>query len=139
MIKDSNLNFIGNIEGRDITSGTADVVVCDGFVGNVVLKFGEGLARDLMAMIKEELRKNLFAKIGAGILLSQTQSFRKRIDYSERGGAPLLGVNGICIIGHGTSKAKAIKNAIRVAKECVEVDMVGCIKESVHGNPIGVD
>jgi len=139
LIKESELNFIGNIEGRDITAGVADVVVCDGFVGNVVLKFGEGLARDLMAMIKEELKKNIFVKIGAAIIFSQATGLKKKIDYSEYGGAPLLGINGVCIICHGSSQAKAIKNAIRVAKECVEINVVKSIKESIGKNAIGDD
>lgn len=131
LIKESNLNFIGNIEGRDITCGAADVVVCDGFVGNVVLKFGEGLARDLMAMFKEELMKNIFVKIGAALVFSQAKGLRKRIDYAEYGGAPLLGVNGVFIICHGSSHARAITNAIRMAKECVEKNVVKSIKESI--------
>lgn len=139
LLKNSNLNFIGNIEGRDITSGVADVVVADGFTGNVVLKFGEGLARDLMTMIKEELRKNIFVKIGAALVFTQAKGLRKKIDYAETGGALLLGVNGVCIIGHGSSQARAITNAIRVAKECVERQVVQCIRESVHDNLTGDD
>jgi len=139
LLKNSSLNFMGNIEGRDITGGVADVVVCDGFVGNVVLKFGEGLARDLMTMIKEELRKNIFVKIGAALVFTQAKGLRKKIDYAETGGAPLLGVNGVCIICHGSSQARAITNAIRVAKECVETRVVDCIRESVHDNLTGDD
>lgn len=134
MLRESPLNFIGNVEGREITSGTADVVVCDGFVGNVVLKFGEGLARDLMSMIKDELQKNIFVKIGAALVFSQAKGLKKRIDYAEYGGAPLLGVKGISIICHGSSKARAVRNAIRVAKECVEVDVVNSIRESIGEN-----
>ncbi len=137
LIKDTDLNFIGNIEGRDITAGIADVIVCDGFVGNVVLKFGEGLAKDLMSMIKEELKKNVFVKLGAAIILSHAKGLRKKIDYSEYGGAPLLGINGVCIICHGTSQAKAIKNAIRAARECVEMDVVNSIKRSIGEKSIG--
>ncbi len=135
LIKETeSINFIGNIEGRGITGGVADVVVCDGFVGNVVLKFGEGLAGDLMSMIKEELTKNFFAKIGAAMVFSQAKGLKKRIDYAEYGGAPLLGVNGVCIISHGSSHARAIKNAIRVAKECVDTKVVTLIKESIGKN-----
>jgi glycerol-3-phosphate acyltransferase PlsX len=139
LLKKSTLNFIGNIEGREITGGVADVVVCDGFVGNIVLKFGEGLARDLMTMIKEELRKNIFVKIGAALVFTQAKGLRKKIDYAETGGAPLLGVNGVCIIGHGSSQARAITNAIRVAKDCVEKHVVECIRESIHENLMGDD
>jgi glycerol-3-phosphate acyltransferase PlsX len=133
------INFIGNVEGREITSGNADVMVCDGFVGNVVIKFGEGLARDLLSMIKEELEKNIFVKIGATLVFSQAKGLKKRIDYAETGGAPLLGVNGVCVICHGSSQAKAIKNAIRVAKECVEKNVVDCIRDSVCENMNGDD
>ncbi|WP_418790099.1 phosphate acyltransferase PlsX [Phosphitispora sp. TUW77] len=139
MIKETRLNFIGNVEGRDITSGNADVIVSDGFLGNVVLKFGEGLARDLMLMLKEELKKNIFVKIGAALVFSQTKGLRKKIDYSESGGAPLLGVNGVSVISHGSSQARAIKNAIRAAKECVEMNVVNCIKESIMEEPNGDD
>lgn len=139
ILKDSNLNFIGNVEGRDITGGVADVIVCDGFVGNVVLKFGEGLARDLMSMIKEELKQNVFVKIGAALVFSQAKGLKRRLDYAEYGGAPLLGVNGVCIIGHGSSDARAVKNAIRVAAECVSINVVKCIKESIGKNLNGDD
>ena len=139
MIKESGLNFIGNVEGREITSGIADVIVCDGFVGNVVLKFGEGLARDLMTMIKEELEKNIFVKIGAALVFSQAKGLRKRIDYAEHGGALLLGVNGVCVVGHGSNQAKAMKNAIRVAKECIETNVVSSIMEIIGNNLNGDD
>ncbi len=139
LLKKSNLNFIGNIEGREITAGIADVVVCDGFVGNVVIKFGEGLATDLMAMIKDELKRNIFVKIGAALVLSQAQGLKKRIDYAEYGGAPLLGVNGVCIICHGSSQARAIKNAIRAAVECVEKQVVKCIRDSIKDKLNGDD
>lgn len=139
LITGTNLNFIGNVEGRDITGGIADVIVCDGFVGNVVLKFGEGLARELISMIKEELRKNIFVKLGAAMVFSQAKGLKRKIDYAESGGAPLLGVNGVCIICHGSSQAKAIKNGIRVAKECIERDVVGCIKDSISDTMNGDD
>ncbi len=139
LIKNSKLNFIGNIEGRDITKGRADIIVCDGFVGNVVLKFGEGLARDLMWMIKQELKKNFFVKVGAALVFTQAKGLKKRIDYAEYGGAPLLGVNGVSIISHGSSNAKAISNAIRVAAECVEQKVVSCIRDSVQETITGDD
>ena len=114
-LKELHLNFIGNVEGRDIYNGRADVIVCDGFTGNVALKTSEGLIEAVLKLLKDELSRNLQAKLGA--LLSQ-QSFKrlkKRLDYSEYGGAPLLGVRGVCVISHGKSNANAIKNAIRVA------------------------
>lgn len=114
------LDFIGNIEGRDIAKGKADVVVCDGFVGNVVLKTLEGTADAIAKMIKSEVAASHLAKIGFLFMRPAFNCFRKKMDYSEYGGAPLLGVKGICIIAHGKSNAKAIKNAVRVAKEFVE-------------------
>jgi phosphate acyltransferase len=120
VLKQVNLNFIGNVEGRDIYNGRADVIVCDGFTGNVALKTSEGLIEAVLKLLKEELSRNLKAKLGA--LLSQ-QSFKRlkrRLDYSEYGGAPLLGLRGASIICHGRSSSNAIKNAIRVAKEYAE-------------------
>lgn len=119
-LKEINLNFIGNVEGRDIYNGRADVIVCDGFTGNVALKTSEGLIEAVLHLLKEELSSNLQAMLGA--LLSQ-QSFKrlkKRLDYAEYGGAPLLGLRGVSIICHGRSSSLAIKNAIRVAKEFAE-------------------
>ena len=119
-LKEISLNFIGNVEGRDIYNGRADVIVCDGFTGNVALKTSEGLIEAVLQLLKEELSSNLQAMLGA--LLSQ-QSFKrlkKRLDYAEYGGAPLLGLRGVSIICHGRSSSNAIKNAIRVAKEFAE-------------------
>jgi glycerol-3-phosphate acyltransferase PlsX len=119
-LKEIRLNFIGNVEGRDIYNGRADVIVCDGFTGNVALKTSEGLIEAVLKLLKDELSSNLQAKLGA--LLSQ-QSFKrlkKRLDYSEYGGAPLIGLRAVCIICHGRSSGNAIKNAIRVAKEFAE-------------------
>ncbi len=119
-LKELQINFIGNVEGGDIYNGRADVIVCDGFTGNVALKTSEGLVEAVLTLLKDELSSNLQARVGA--LLSQ-QSFRrlkKRLDYSEYGGAPLLGLRGVSIICHGRSSANAIKNAIRVAKEFAE-------------------
>jgi phosphate acyltransferase len=119
-LKQLHLNFIGNVEGRDLYNGRADVIVCDGFTGNVALKTSEGLIEAVLKLLKEELSRNLKAKLGA--LLSQ-QSFKrlkKRLDYSEYGGAPLIGLRGASIICHGRSSSNAIKNAIRVAKEYAE-------------------
>jgi len=116
-LKESALNFIGNVEGRDIYNGTCDVVVTDGFTGNVALKISESLAEMLGAMIKEELTRDLRSKIGAALSTPAFTRFRKRVDYTEFGGAPLLGIDGEAIICHGRSPAKAIKNAVRVAAE----------------------
>jgi len=120
ILKASPLNFIGNVEGRDVYSGMADVIVCDGFIGNVVLKVSEGLADTLGKLLRNEISATLGGKLGYLFLKSAFQRFRRRVDYAEYGGAPLLGVNGISIICHGRSSAKAIKNAIRVAKTQAE-------------------
>lgn len=120
ILKDTSLNYIGYVEGRDIYSGAVDVVVCDGFVGNVVLKTSEGLAEAIGQMLKEELGKSVFSKLGYLLSRASFKSFKKKMDYSEYGGAPLLGVNGVGFISHGGSNANAIKNAIRVASEFVK-------------------
>jgi glycerol-3-phosphate acyltransferase PlsX len=116
----SSLNFIGNVEGRDTFQGDVDVIACDGFVGNVCLKLSEGLAEAVLSMLREEISKNLKSKIGYLLAKSAFVNFKKRVDYSEYGGAPLLGLNGTGIICHGRSNAKAIKNAIFVAAELVD-------------------
>lgn len=120
LFEKSNLNFIGNVEGKDLFSGRCDVVVCDGFVGNVALKVSESLAEAMYEFLRRHLKSNPLGKLGMVLLKTSLSQFKKEMDYSEYGGAPLLGVNGTVIIGHGRSNAKAIKNAIRVAKEEVE-------------------
>ncbi len=117
LLKQLPLNFVGNVEGRDIYTGLADVIVCDGFVGNVALKVSEGLVDVIRHMLRESLEATITRKIGALLSKQAYSDFRKRVDYSEYGGAPLLGVKGVCIICHGRSNANAIKNAIRVAVE----------------------
>jgi len=117
VLKETGLNFMGNAEGRDIFNGKADVVVCDGFIGNVVLKAAESLGEMISKMLKAEVTKTASRKVGALMLRGAFDGLRKRMDYSEYGGAPLLGVNGGCIVCHGRSDAKAIKNAIRVAHD----------------------
>ncbi len=113
MLKEvDDINFIGNVEAREVPLGAADVIVCDGFVGNVMLKFMEGLASSIFSTLKEELMNGFVRKIGAVMLKGAFVSFKKKMDYSEHGGAPLLGVKGACIKSHGSSDAKAIKNAI---------------------------
>ncbi|MFH1782919.1 MAG: phosphate acyltransferase PlsX [Candidatus Omnitrophota bacterium] len=117
LMESSNLNFIGNVEGRDLFSGDCDVLVCDGLVGNVALKVSESTAHALIEMLKRELKSNFFSIVGALLAKSSFDSLKKKMDYAEYGGAPLLGINGVCIICHGSSPSKAIKNAIRVAGE----------------------
>ena len=127
-----DVNFIGNIEGRDIPSGKADVVICDGFVGNIVLKFAEGLALTLFQLIKDAIKNGgVLAKLGAVLVMPALKKLGRRLDVSEYGGAPLLGVNGCCIICHGSSNAKAICSAIGVAIECVKNDVTGHIRDSI--------
>ncbi len=117
LLKELPLHFTGNVEGRDIFAGIADVIVCDGFVGNVALKVSEGLADMITGMLRESLAATITRKIGYVLSRAAYSDFRKRVDYSEYGGAPLLGVKGVCIICHGRSNANAIKNAIRVAAD----------------------
>ncbi len=117
LLKVMGLHFIGNVEGRDLFSGAADVIVCDGFVGNVALKVSEGLVDMIRLMLRESLEATLSGKIGYALSRSAYKEFKKRVDYSEFGGAPLLGVKGVCIICHGRSDGNAIKNAIRVSAE----------------------
>ncbi len=117
LLKSSNLNFLGNAEGRDIYAGTFDVIVCDGFVGNVVLKASEGLGFAVVQMIKEEVQKSLLARLGALLMAPALNNFKKKSDFTEYGGIPLLGARKPVIITHGRANAKAIKNAIRVANE----------------------
>jgi glycerol-3-phosphate acyltransferase PlsX len=117
LLKSLNLNFIGNVEGRDIYTGQVDVIVCDGFVGNVALKVSEGLVEMVKHLLQESLEATITRKIGYVLSKTAFTDFKKRVDYSEYGGAPLLGVRGVCIICHGRSNANAMKNAIRVASE----------------------
>lgn len=127
------ISFYGNVEGRDIPKGTVDVVVCDGFVGNVILKFGEGMALFIIRLVKDTIHQSGFiAKLGAIAVYPALKVLKKRLDFTEYGGAPLLGVDGSFIICHGSSKAKAIKNAIRIAGELVQQDVVGHIRASIE-------
>ncbi|HXW54381.1 MAG TPA: phosphate acyltransferase PlsX [Candidatus Cybelea sp.] len=116
-LKNTSLNFVGNVEGRDVFRGDVDVIVCDGFIGNIALKISEGLVEHIGGMLKRAIKSSLRSQLGYALSKRAFDDFRKRTDYSEYGGAPLLGVRGITIIGHGRSNANAIKNAIRVAAE----------------------
>jgi glycerol-3-phosphate acyltransferase PlsX len=117
LLKELPINFIGNVEGSDIFAGETDVIVCDGFIGNVALKVSEGLVEMIYSMLRESLEATITRKIGYVLSRTAFQDFKKRVDYSEHGGAPLLGIKGVCIITHGRSNANAIKNSIRVAAE----------------------
>jgi len=133
LLNASSLNFVGNVEGRDIINGQVDVIVCDGFVGNVVLKFAESLAEMIFDFLKRELSKSLSLKLGAYLAQPAFRKFKKLVDYSEYGGAPLLGINGVCIICHGASSAKAVKNGIRVACEFINNQVNLHIEERIKG------
>jgi glycerol-3-phosphate acyltransferase PlsX len=117
LLKQTTLNFTGNVEGRDVFNGDVDVIVCDGFIGNVALKISEGVVLHITGLLKTALTSSLSAKAGYVLARKAFKEFRKKIDYSEYGGAPLLGVRGTAVIGHGSSNPNAIKNAIRVAAE----------------------
>jgi len=118
-LQDSPLNFIGNVEGKDIYSGKADVIVSDGFTGNVALKVSEGVVETFSYFARTEIMKNFFAKIGLFLMKRNLKKIYKKVDYTEYGGAQLLGINGVCIIGHGRSNSNAVKNAIGLAKDFV--------------------
>ena len=118
-----SINFIGNVEGRDIFNGHADVVVCDGFVGNVALKTSEGAAKMMTSLLRESLKSTVTSQVGALLSRKAFADFKKRLDYSEYGGAQLLGVRGACIVGHGSSNERAIMNGIRVAAEFAQAEV----------------
>jgi glycerol-3-phosphate acyltransferase PlsX len=115
LLKGTSLNFIGNIEARDVYSGAADVIVCDGFTGNVALKISEGLVETIEGLLREELSSTITMRVGSLLTQRAMRHFMRRVDYSEYGGAPLLGVAGIAIVGHGRSSAKAVRNAVAMA------------------------
>jgi phosphate acyltransferase len=119
-LKQLPLNFVGNVEGRDLYNGQVDVIVADGFVGNVALKISEGVANLVRTALKESLKATITRQVGAWLSRSAFEDFKKRLDHTEYGGAPLLGVKGVCIITHGSSNANAMKNAVRVAAEFAE-------------------
>jgi glycerol-3-phosphate acyltransferase PlsX len=117
LLKTLPLNFVGNVEGRDLYNGKLDVIVCDGFVGNVALKVSEGMVETVRYLLKETLTSTISSQLGFLLSRRAFADFKKRLDYSEYGGAPLLGLKGVCIVGHGSSNSNAIKNALRVASE----------------------
>lgn len=139
LLQASSLNFTGNIEGRDVPYGLADVVVCDGFVGNVVLKTAEGLAGALFELIKEKITSNPVRKLGALAVKPGLKEIARMMDYAEYGGSPLLGVKGISIVCHGSSKEKAIFNGIRVAGECAEAGLTELIAHEMAAESQDID
>lgn len=128
--------FVGNVEGRDLFKGLADVVICDGFTGNVLLKTAEGVAEMVLSLVKQELGRHLWMRPLVAPFVPAMRRLRTRIDYAERGGAPLLGVNGICIIGHGRSTYYAVANACRAAEKAVEHNIVEVIRSRVCKAPL---
>ena len=134
LLKEADINFIGNVDGKDIFTGEADVIVCDGFIGNVVLKTSEGLADAIIKMLKREIANVTAGRIGYLLLKPALRNFKKKTDYDEFGGAPLLGINGTCIISHGRSTAKAIRNAIRVASDFAEKRVYEIISSAIENN-----
>lgn len=132
-LSSSSLNFIGNVEGKDIYSGKADVIVSDGFTGNIALKTSEGVVDNFAKMARIEIMKNLFAKIGFLLMKRHLKKIYKRVDYSEYGGAHLLGINGVCIIGHGRSNPVAVKNAIKLARDYVTNKVQERIESEIAG------
>jgi glycerol-3-phosphate acyltransferase PlsX len=131
LLKTSPLNFIGNVEGREIYSGVADVIVCDGFTGNVVLKTSEGLVEAVEALLGEELNGTFSSQMGYLLSRRAFRRFRRRVDYSEYGGAPLLGVAGLAIVGHGRSSAKAVRNAIAMADRFASNDFIHRVEQDI--------
>jgi len=119
-LSSTNLRFIGNVEAGELFSGRADVVVCDGFTGNIALKVGEGLVEAIEAMLGDEMRRSLLARVGALLSARAFRQFRQRLDYAEYGGAPLLGVNGVAVVAHGRSSARAVESGLSMAKRLVE-------------------
>jgi glycerol-3-phosphate acyltransferase PlsX len=136
-MKHMPLNFVGNVEGRHVFAGEADVIVCDGFIGNVALKISEGLVEHMGATLKEALNSTLASQVGYVFARKAFANFKKKLDYSEYGGAPLLGVRGVTIIGHGRSNANAIKNAIRVAAELARAKLNEKIEQELSEVGVG--
>ena len=134
LLTETSLNFIGNVEGRDVMAGKADVVVCDGFIGNVVLKVSEAVAEAIGSIIKENVGNNPIRKLGYLLMRPAFNVLRHRLDYAEYGGAPLLGINGVSIISHGRSSDRAIKNAIRVASEIARSEVNKHIHDDIEKN-----
>ncbi|MCA6079560.1 phosphate acyltransferase PlsX [Candidatus Endomicrobiellum agilis] len=131
LLRKAEINFIGNVEGGDIVKDKVDVAVCDGFVGNVILKFGEGLTEMMLKLVRKEVKQHPITWASLPFLWLAIRDLRKKVDYSESGGAPLLGVDGVCIIGHGKSNGKAVKNAILAGARAAEHNLAVEIKEAI--------
>lgn len=134
LLKASHLNFIGNAEGKDIPAGFADVIVADGFTGNVIVKLSEGVASLILTVLEREIKARPLAVLGALLARGAFRALKRTLDYSEYGGGPMLGVNGVVIVGHGRSNAKAVQNAVRVAMQSVKADLIGHIRSSIENS-----
>jgi glycerol-3-phosphate acyltransferase PlsX len=134
LLTETSLNFIGNVEGRDVMFGSADVVVCDGFIGNVVLKVSEAVAEAVGLFLKDGIEKSLSSKLGYLLMRPAFRSLKQKVDYAEYGGAPLVGINGISIISHGRSSGMAVRNAIRVAADLAASEVNKHIREDIEKN-----
>ncbi len=132
LLKNTDFNFIGNVEPRDIPKGEVNIAVCDGFIGNTVLKTYEGVALNIFSMLKKEIMSSTRGKIGGLLLKPVFKDFKKKFDYAEYGGSPFLGAKGICIKAHGSSDAKAFKNAIRQAKICYDKKIIEEIENNLE-------
>jgi glycerol-3-phosphate acyltransferase PlsX len=137
LMKELPVKFIGNVEGRDLYNGSVDVIVCDGFVGNVALKISEGLVEAVRFLLKESLNSTITSQVGALLARKAFTNFGRRLDYSEYGGAPLLGIKGVAIVGHGRSNANAIKNAIRVARQFHDSGVNPRIEDELKNGHLG--
>ncbi|HHP7230137.1 MAG TPA: phosphate acyltransferase PlsX [Xenococcaceae cyanobacterium] len=127
LVKNTAIPFVGNAEGRDVLSGNFDVIVCDGFVGNILLKFAEAVGEVMLNIMREELPRGWRGKLGTALLKPNLQNIKQRVDHAEHGGALLFGVSGICVIGHGSSRSPSIFNAIRLAKEAIDNEVLARI------------
>ena len=131
-LRESSLHFVGNVEARDVYLGNADVIVCDGFTGNVALKISEGLVEVVEELLRAEFKRTFTTRVGLLLSRRAFRRFRRRVDYSEYGGAPLLGVNGLCIVGHGRSSSKAVRNAVAMAYRFARNGLTGRIEEEIR-------
>ena len=139
LLRQLPLNFIGNVEGRDLYNGRADVIVCDGFIGNVALKVSEGLVETMRFLLRESLKSTISSQVGALLSRRAFTNFKRRLDYAEYGGAPLLGLKGVCMVGHGSSTSLAIKSAIRSAAQYAEAQINATIEQEIaHKNSVAV-
>lgn len=134
LLQEAPIHFVGNVEARDVLNAACDVIVCDGFAGNILLKAMEGAASAIFSVLKEEFTRTAFTKLAAAVLKPRLKSLVKKLDYTEHGAAPLLGLDGLVLKGHGSSDAHAIKNAVRQARIAVKANLVQAISAEISGN-----